>query len=111
MSNGLHHLHTRKRLYKNLERYPHPSALKRTLDHAMYFVAIITPLVLLPQVLQVFTTKDAGGLSLQTWFLLGCINILWILYGLVHREPPIYVSNFLVGILNFAVVYGIFLYR
>jgi len=85
--------------------------LKRALDRAMYFVAVITPLVLLPQVLQVFTTKDAGGLSLQTWFLLGCINILWMLYGLVHREPPIYIANFLVGILNFAVVYGIFLYR
>ncbi len=77
----------------------------------MYVVAVATPLVVLPQVLQVFTTKDAGGLSLQTWVLLGCINVLWVLYGLVHREPPIYLSSFLVGILNFIVVYGIILYR
>ncbi len=111
MSNGLHHLHTRKRLYKNLERYPHPGGFKRVLDRIMYGVAIATPLVLLPQVLQVFADKTAAGLSLQTWVLLTCINVLWILYGLAHREPPIYLGNFLVGILNFTVVYGILLYR
>ena len=77
----------------------------------MYLVAAITPLVLLPQVLQVFMSKDAGGLSIETWFLLGCINVLWMTYGFVHREPPVYIANFLVGILNFAIVYGIFLYR
>jgi len=80
-------------------------------DYFMYTIAMVTPLVLLPQVLQLFTNKSVAGLSIETWFLLGCLNVVWILYGLVHREPPIYIGNFLVGILNFTVVYGIILYR
>ena len=110
MSNGLHHLHIRKRMYKNLERYPHSSVVKRALDSLMYLVAVITPLVLLPQVFQLFVYKSAAGLSITTWFLLGCINVLWVFYGLVHKEVPILIANLLVGILNFVVVYGIILY-
>ena len=77
----------------------------------MYGIATATPLVLLPQVFTLFSDKNAVGLSIDTWFLLGFLNVFWIIYGLVHREPPIYIGNFLVGILNFTIVYGIFLYR
>jgi len=98
MNLGLRHLSTRKRA-------------RHWLDYLMYAIAMATPLVLLPQVLQLFADKTAAGLSIETWFLLGCLNFFWILYGLVHREPPIYIGNFLVGILNFTIVYGIFLYR
>lgn len=77
----------------------------------MYGIAMVTPLALLPQVIRVFADKTAAGLSLETWLLLGCLNVLWMLYGLVHREPPIYLANFFVAFLNFAVVYGILLYR
>ena len=97
-------------MYKNLERYPHSSVVKRALDSLMYLVAVITPLVLLPQVFQLFVYKSAAGLSITTWFLLGCINVLWVFYGLVHKEVPILIANLLVGILNFVVVYGIILY-
>jgi len=80
-------------------------------DYFMYGIAMATPLVLLPQVFKLFSDKNVVGLSIDTWFLLGCLNMFWIVYGLVHREPPIYIGNFLVGILNFIIVYGIILYR
>jgi len=107
---SFHHLHTRKRIYKRLDTYP-SSGFKKALDYIMYAVAVVTPLALLPQVVQVFTTKDAAGLSLATWFLLGCINLLWITYAWVHKEKPILVANVLVAFLNFTLVYGIVLYR
>ena len=100
MNFGLHHLSKRSR-----------KMTRSWFDYFMYTIAMVTPLVLLPQVLQLFTNKSVAGLSIETWFLLGCLNVVWILYGLVHREPPIYIGNFLVGILNFTVVYGIILYR
>lgn len=80
-------------------------------DYLMYGAAMATPLVLLPQAFTLFSDKSAAGLSVDTWFLLGFLNVLWVVYGLVHREPPIYIGNFLVGILNFIIVYGIILYR
>ena len=111
MSDGLHHLHLRKRLYKNLENYPHPQFLKRALDRMMFGVAFVAPVVLMPQVIQLYTSKSAEGLSLPTWFLLGAINFLWALYGFVHKEKPVVISSFFMGILNMSIAVGIVLYR
>jgi len=100
MNLGLHHLSKRS------------SKMARSwFDYFMYGIAMATPLVLLPQVFKLFSDKNAVGLSVDTWFLFGCLNVCWIIYGLVHREPPIYIGNFLVSILNFTIVYGILLYR
>ena len=111
MSNGFHHLHTRKRIYKKLEKYPSPNLFKRGLDYLMYGVAIGAPLTLLPQVYQLYAFKEAAGLSLLTWLLLACINVLWCAYASVHKEWLIFTANLLMGCLNFVVMYGIFLYR
>ncbi len=108
---SFHHVHIRKRIYKNLEKYPNPRFFKRVLDYVMYFVAVAAPLALLPQVLQLFETRDVSSLSLPTWTLLCCINLIWTLYGLVHKEVPITIANGLMAILNGTVVYGILLYR
>jgi uncharacterized protein with PQ loop repeat len=108
---SFHHVHIRKRIYKNLEKYPNPRFFKRVLDYVMYFVAVAAPLALLPQVLQLFETRDVSSLSLPTWTLLCCINLVWTLYGLVHKEVPITIANGLMAILNGTVVYGILLYR
>jgi len=100
MNHGLRHLSMRNR-----------KKVRSWFDYFMYGIAMATPLVLLPQVFKLFSDKNVVGLSIDTWFLLGCLNMFWIVYGLVHREPPIYIGNFLVGILNFIIVYGIILYR
>ena len=111
MSQGMHHLHLRKRLYKNLEQFPHPKTLVRWFDYAMYAIAIVAPVVLLPQVYQLFVYQSAEGLSLATWLLLGTVNLLWSFYGLVHRERLIFLSNFLIAVLDAVIVCGILLYR
>ena len=107
---GRHHLHLRKRIYKLLESYPHPEALKRFLDKIMVFIAIAGPLATLPQVYQVFMTQDAKGLSAATWIIWAFLSVLWMLYGLVHKEMPIVISNLLSIILQATIIIGIFLY-
>lgn len=111
MNDGLHHLHLRKRLYKNLEKYPHPLWWKRLLDKVMFGVAFVMPVVLMPQVIQLYTSKQAGGLSFLTWFMVSIINFLWSLYGFVHKEKPLCIASFLVGVLNMSIAVGILLYK
>lgn len=77
----------------------------------MYVLAVAAPIALLPQVYQIFAYKDASGLSLTTWLLLGCSNCLWGVYGLVHKEKLVLTASCLMAILNMVVVYGIILYR
>jgi len=111
MNGGMHHLHVRKRIYKNLEAFPAKNAGKRFFDYAIYVMSIAGPVVLLPQVLAVYSTHSVAGLSLITWAMLGCMNIMWCFYAIIHRERPIFISNLLTGTFNFIVVAGILLYR
>lgn len=108
---GLHHLHVRKRIYKRLEKYPHPVAWKRYYEYLMYGVAIVSPAALLPQVIELYRYQNASGLALPTFILLGAMNILWFFYGIMHREVPIFFSSALIAILNCSIVVGILLFR
>lgn len=110
MHGGLHHLHARKRLYKHLSPYPHPTRWKRLFDYVMYGVAILSPASLLPQLHMLYTFQDAAGLSLTTWLLGNIINLLWLAYGLIHRDIPLMVSGLILAILNILMVYGIIAY-
>src|SRR5687767_7229636 len=106
MQEGSRHLHIRKRVYKHIERYPHPVRWKRYLDWLMYFIGIVTPLVLVPQLLEVWFYKNTAGVSVSTWFLFALINILWVFYGVVHGAKAVIVSNLIMSILNFLVAAG-----
>ena len=111
MNDGLHHLHLRKRLYKNLEKYPHPLWWKRLLDKVMFAVAFVMPVVLFPQVVQLYTSRQAAGLSFPTWFLISIFNFLWALYGFAHKEKPVLISSVAMGLLNMSIAVGILLYQ
>lgn len=102
MSLDLTHLHRRKKLGKRFGG---------ALDKAVYGAAIIAPFALVPQIIQLYTTKDAGVLSLPTWAILGTVNCLWLVYGIYHRESPITITNALLALFNFTIVLGILLYR
>lgn len=103
MNSGQHHLHVRK----HLASYPHPAAFGRLLDRVMYGVGIVMPLALIPQVIQVYSSKDVSELSLITWLALGTCNILWTTYGIVHKAPPIIIGSAIICVLQFSLVYAI----
>lgn len=113
MLGGLHHLHARHRAAKKRHEspYPHPVKWKRTLDRVMYVVAIITPLLLLPQVYELYTSHDAAGLNLLTWSLLAAVKLLWVLYGIAHRAYPILISNLIFTVIDGLIISGIILFR
>jgi uncharacterized protein with PQ loop repeat len=111
MVDALHHLHVRQRLYRRLEKFPHPNFFKRTLDRLMYFVALVSPAALVPQVWQVYATQDVAGLAISSWALLFTINMLWTIYSIVHREWPLFIATSSMGILDATLIMGIFLYR
>ena len=108
---GLYHLYRRR---KDIEAGPQTvkSVIKKTkLEILIYIAALAGPLVLLPQVLNIYSTREASGLFLPTWAMLGLLNILWILYGRAHRETPIVIANTAFMLLNFSIVVGILFYN
>jgi uncharacterized protein with PQ loop repeat len=111
MNLGFDHLNLRKRMYENLEPYPHPNHGKRNYDKFMIVVGSLAPLAVLPQVIQLYVHHDASGLSMLTWSLLASINALWAVYGIIHKERPLIIANTGLAILDFLIVAGILLYR
>ena len=109
-SKGLHHAHARKRVHQKLEPYPHPDKPKKQIDKLIYFVAVLGPLMTLPQVLKIYIYQDAAGVSLLSWATYLFCAICWLLYGIAHKEMPIIVSNIIWIVLEIAIVIGILMY-
>lgn len=82
---------------------------KRTfsMDYLIYGVAILSPIMTLPQLMQIWVEKNVAGVSLLTWSSYTVFAAFWLLYGLVHKEKPIIVSNIFSGVLNIIIVVGI----
>lgn len=104
---GLRHLHQRK---KNIESGPQTikSVIHKTkIDLLIYIAAFVGPLVLLPQVVSIYVTRDTSGLFFPTWVMLGVLNLLWISYGRAHDERPIVITNAALMVINFSIAAGI----
>ncbi|MHB1086493.1 MAG: PQ-loop domain-containing transporter [Minisyncoccota bacterium] len=106
----MRHLHIRKRVSKSLEPYPARTVGKRVLDGAVYAVGTLGPVMTLPQIILIYSTQEAAGISLITWLTWALFDIPWILYGFVHREMPIAVTYSLWFVANLTVALGAVLY-
>lgn len=107
---GLHHLRSRALVTQGLEPFPARGARKRFFDYLMYGVGIFAPLAVVPQILQIFTTKSSEGLSLPTWLLFVVVNTLWATYGAVHNDKHILFANIMMALFNATVVVGVLIY-
>jgi uncharacterized protein with PQ loop repeat len=111
MNLGMKNLQMRKRLHSRIDPYPHPQKFTRYYDYLMYMVGTIAPLALVPQIYQLYVYRNASGLSILTWSLLGTTNLLWATYGVIHRERPIIFANAGMATLDCVIVLGILLFR
>lgn len=107
---GFHHLRQRARVTQGLEPFPARDTWKRLLDRVMYLVGIFAPLALFPQIIQIYSTQSAAGLSLLTWTLLALFNVLWAAYGAVHKDRQLVVATVLMALCHTIVIAGIVLY-
>lgn len=101
-----HHLHRRRRR----EPYPATGVGLRVLDIVVYAAGIAGPLATIPQVLEIYTTHSAEGVSLVTWLMYALFDLPWVIYAIVHREPPLILCYALWFAFNCAVVVGVLLY-
>ena len=110
MHDGIHHAHVRKRLYVNLEPFPHPDFLKRFLDRIIYVVGFLGPAFTIPQVYDIYAFRDATSVSVLSWSAFALLDVVWIVYGIVHKERVITFTYTLWLIANMAVAIGAMVY-
>ena len=100
-----HYAHHRIRL-KQLTN----SQRKRLVKRSVLAIAVIEPLMTLPQVYEIWVMKKAEGVSGLTWGLYLIAAVIWLLYGLQLKDKPIIISSVLWLGFETAVVVGTVLY-
>ncbi len=86
------------------------SQQKKLIKRSVLAIAVIEPLMTLPQVYEIWVNKNAGGVSSLTWGLYLIAAIIWLLYGLQLKDKPIIISSVLWLGFELAVVVGTLLY-
>ena len=78
----------------------------------MLIVGIVGPFATAPQLVKLYYTHThhAAGLSLSSWLAYLFLSVLWFLYGLVHKNAPIWVGNLIGTVMNVLMVIGIFIH-
>jgi uncharacterized protein with PQ loop repeat len=107
---GLHHYHIRKRMYQKYEPYPSPVKINKIYDKIIYIVVIIGPIMNLPQLFRIWITKNATGVSFVSWMGFSIISVVWLGYGILHRDKPILLMNFALMIIQALIAIGTFIY-
>jgi len=74
-------------------------------------VAILQPLMTLPQIAAIFAHRSARDVSIFTWVAYNVASAFWLYYGIVHRERAIIMSQILWLIVQTAVIVGVLIYR
>lgn len=109
-SENLHHVHLRKRIHKNLEEYPHPNTIKRFVDILIYIAAFAGIIFTIPQITLIWINHQTAGVSPISWTAYTLIAMIWIGYGVLHRERNLIIINCANFIVNLAVIIGLIIY-
>ena len=107
----IHHYHVRKRVHHWYETYPHPGMVKRWVDRAVYFVGVAGPIMTMPQLYTIWVEQNTAGVSLITWTSYAFISSFWLLYGALHHEKPIIVTQISWLTIHALVISGILIYN
>ncbi len=107
---GLHHYHIRKRIHQKHEPYPSPDRLTKIYDRIIYIAVIVGPIMNIPQLLRVWMTQDATGVSFISWTGFSIISVIWLGYGMLHKDKPILLMNFSLMIIQALIAIGTLIY-
>lgn len=107
-TSGLHHAHVRKR--SQSEQFPHPHPWKKFLDKAIIIIGLIGPIMTIPQIVKIWSEKNAAGVSALSWSAYLFTAVFWLLYGLAHKEKPIILTYGAFIVLDIFIIIGTIIY-
>lgn len=79
-------------------------------DHIIYIAGIFGVSVYIPQLVKLYSEKNAEGLSILSWigFIVG--SLFWMVYGIVHKQKPIIFINASLATVQAIILVGIFIF-
>jgi uncharacterized protein with PQ loop repeat len=73
-------------------------------------MAVVGPLLGLPQVFEIFVGQDASGVSLITWIGFSFYTLVFLTYGIVYKLKPVIIAQSLWFAIYSLIIIGTLLY-
>lgn len=86
---------------------PRPSSLIKKI---MFITVIIEAIAGIPQAVGVYTSQDAGGVSLPTWLLYCVLSVVWLIYSVNIKDKLIFLYSCLSFLTEVSILVGIVMY-
>lgn len=83
---------------------------KKFIDRIIVFAAVLEPMFVLPQAIQIFRERSADGVSILTWLGLSVLTGIWVWYAYVHKEKMVLLYQSLFFTFNMLVIIGAVVY-
>ncbi len=80
------------------------------IDKFVMILAMVSPLFEIPQLVEIYSTKSAGSVSLLTWSFFVFMSIPWLIYGIAHKAKPIIILYSLWFLIDSVILVGILIY-
>ena len=84
---------------------------KKVLDRTIYIASLAGPLTALPQIIQIFSTQSAMGVSIWSWVMGLGFSAIWITYALFYKIRPILIQQALWVMIDLILIVGIMMYN
>ncbi len=72
---------------------------------------IISPFMMLPQLYGIWVTKNASGISVLSFASFAFFNLVFIVYGITHKNKLIIINSSIWFVFQIFVVIGVLLYK
>lgn len=79
---------------------------KSEIDRLIYFAVIIGPVLTLPQVYSIWIQGEKG-VSIITWSAYLVSSVIWLIYGIKHKDMPIITVETMWIILEILIIVGV----
>jgi uncharacterized protein with PQ loop repeat len=96
-----HHKHVNEK-----KKYPWEHRQTPGIDRLTVIVAIASPAMTLPQIYAIWF-QDNTGVSIVSWVAYLIAAVVWLIYGIYHKEKMIIFSNAVWIFLDVAIITGI----
>ena len=108
---GTGHLHATITLTMHVHKIKHSTEReKAVLDRLIYPIGMIFPLSTIPQIVEIFVSGDASGVSLLTWGAYAVLGFILLLWAIADSIKPLIISYSLWMLMYIAVLIGVMLY-
>ncbi len=101
----MHGLVEKHRNQKNIQKR------HKLINRLIVPIAIIQPLMTIPQIMTIFVNKSASDVSIVTWVAYEIGSSLWLYFGVVHKIKSIIITQTLWLIIHSLMIIGILLYK